>query len=288
MKRHLVLLAGLAIVPLAAFPDTARAAESFDSCKGTIASLPAVIGSAGTWCLTASLATSATSGAAITINSNNVTIDCYDYIVSGLAAGAGTATVGVLAVGRINVGVRNCHLRGFRIGIQGSGSTFLVRDNRIEASTIRGVSLGGDALVVADNQVVDTGGSSIGNGAAIGMSIGGNARVTGNNVTGVAARAASGQGAWGIHIADEGAPAQSLVEDNSVRSLVPDGVGLAVAIRSTSAGRISLRRNALFGEGTGIGLQCANAGGAVRENSLLGFATAISGCSSDGGNTVKP
>ena len=83
-------------------------------------------------------------------------------------------------------------------------------------------------------------------------------------------------------------PAQMLVEDNSVRALVPDGGALAVAIRSTAGGRVSLRRNALFGEGTGIGMQCANADGAVRDNSLLGFATAISGCSSDGGNTVKP
>ena len=288
MKRHFILLALAALAPLAAGPGTAQSAESFDSCKGTIASLPAVIGSPGTWCLSASLATAASSGAAITINTNNVTIDCNHFIVSGLPAGPATATIGVLAEGRINIGVRNCHLRGFRFAIQGSGSTFLVRDNRIEGATIRGVFLSGDALVVSGNQVVDIGGSTIGNGSAMGMSIAGTGRVSNNNVTGVAARDGSGQAVWGIHVGDDGAPAQMLVEDNSVRALVPDGGALAVAIRSTAGGRVSLRRNALFGEGTGIGMQCANADGAVRDNSLLGFATAISGCSSDGGNTVKP
>ena len=53
--------------------------ETFASCRGFIDSLPATITSGGTWCLDHDVATSMTSGAAIDIQSNNVTIDCNGF-----------------------------------------------------------------------------------------------------------------------------------------------------------------------------------------------------------------
>ena len=63
------------------------AAESYDSCTGFIESLPATISTQGVWCLRRNLATAMTSGNAITITVNNVTIDCNDFKIGGLAAG---------------------------------------------------------------------------------------------------------------------------------------------------------------------------------------------------------
>ncbi|HEY0661599.1 MAG TPA: hypothetical protein VGD21_09825, partial [Lysobacter sp.] len=68
-----ILLAG----PVA--PAPAQAAQSYDNCTGFIDSLPATITTQGTWCLRKDLSTAMSSGNAITIATNNVTIDCNDF-----------------------------------------------------------------------------------------------------------------------------------------------------------------------------------------------------------------
>src|SRR5688572_20901601 len=88
---HLLVLGLLAAVSLA----PARATESYDGCTGFIDSLPATISTPGTWCLRGHRYTSITSGAAIRITANNVTLDCNDFRLSGLGAGAGTLAVGI-------------------------------------------------------------------------------------------------------------------------------------------------------------------------------------------------
>jgi hypothetical protein len=288
MNPFRLLLPAVALAPLLLAAPAAEAAESYDSCKGTITSLPAIVATPGTWCLSADLATSMASGAAIQIATSNVTIDCNGFRLSGLGAGDGTATAGILATNKLNIGVRNCHVRGFKYGVQGQGTAFLIEDNRIEGSTQRGVSLIGDANIVRRNQVTDTGGSTAGLGAAYGLHVTGSSELAGNHISGVVARVGSGQGAWGIHVADDLTPAQIVIADNSVRNLVRDGAGTATGIRSVSTGRVTLRDNAVFGPGTGIGLQCANDGGSVRGNSILAFGSAIVGCSNDVDNVVKP
>jgi hypothetical protein len=288
MNSHRILAAALLVALAAQFPSVSRATESFDSCQGTIASLPTVVSTSGIWCLTGDLATSIATGSAIQITVNNVTIDCNGFRLGGLGAGDGTATIGVLASNKSGINVRNCHIRGFKYGVQGSGFAMVVEDNRIEGSTQRGVSLAGDGVVVRRNQVLDTGGSTVGGGTAYGIYASGSSDIADNQVVGVSARAGSGQSVWGIFVADVDAPGQIVVSGNSVRSLMRDGAGTETGIRSISAGRVSLRNNAVFGNAIGVGLRCDNDGGSVRENSILGFPTAIQGCSSDGGNIAKP
>src|SRR5688500_8114044 len=96
MSRHtslhcLILLAG----GLPFLPAQALAAESYQNCAGFIDTLPAVITSQGVWCLRKDLSTAMIAGAAIDIQANNVTIDCNDFKVGGLAAGAATNAYGV-------------------------------------------------------------------------------------------------------------------------------------------------------------------------------------------------
>jgi hypothetical protein len=46
-----------------------------------------MIGKQGVWCLRKDQSTANTSGSAITINTNNVTVDCNDFKIGELAAG---------------------------------------------------------------------------------------------------------------------------------------------------------------------------------------------------------
>lgn len=160
--RH-VLAAVLVLGSLSLLPGTARA-ETFNTCAGFIDSLPATINSQGTWCLRSNLSTAITSGKAITIATNNVTIDCNNFKIGGLAAGPGTFAVGIGAGTRLNATIRNCNIRGFRIGINlegSSGGNHLVEKNRVDNNTLAGIAVDGDGSMVRGNVVSDTGGTTI-------------------------------------------------------------------------------------------------------------------------------
>ena len=64
-----------------------RAAESYDGCAGFISSLPVTITTQGVWCLDRDLSTSNSAGPAVTIATNNVTVDCNGFKIGGLGAG---------------------------------------------------------------------------------------------------------------------------------------------------------------------------------------------------------
>src|SRR5687768_5499102 len=93
---------------------SARAAESYDNCVAYIDALPVVIGTQGVWCLRDNVSTAISSGAAITIATNNATIDCNDFKIGNLAAGPSTNAIGIQASNRRNATIRNCTIRGFR------------------------------------------------------------------------------------------------------------------------------------------------------------------------------
>lgn len=276
------------VLACAAGSSPAEAASSYDSCTGTIGALPAVISASGTWCMNVDRTTNLTSGSAITVTANNVTIDCNGFRLGGLAAGMATGTTGINATDRVNVVVRDCHVRGFRYGLQGSGDAFQVVGNRFEANTQRGIWLTGDHHTIRDNLVTDTGGSTIGAGAAYGIALFGSGDVLDNTIGGAYARAGSGSGAWGVYVADGGVASHPNVVGNRIRHVLSDGEGAGSAIRSAATGRATIVDNAMFGDGTGVGIRCANNTGAVRGNSILGFATGRVGCSNEGGNVAKP
>jgi parallel beta-helix repeat protein len=150
-----VLLAGLFLQSA-----IARAAESYDNCNNFIDSLPATISTQGVWCLRHDLSTNITSGAAIEITANNVTVDCNDFKLGGLAAGTGTGAVGIHGNDRQNITVRRCNIRGFCGGIvMLLGAGHLVEDNRLDNNLGAGISIGGAGKsLVRHNRVHDTGG----------------------------------------------------------------------------------------------------------------------------------
>ena len=149
----------LAILALALLPRAALAAESYDNCAGTVTSLPATISTAGVWCMNSDLTTSMTSGMAIKITSNNVTLDCNDFRLGGLGAGAATATTGIAVMEKSNVTVRNCNVRGFLYGVYLGGSSNVVEDSRFDANTRLGVYVSGYDFLVRRNSITHTGGT---------------------------------------------------------------------------------------------------------------------------------
>lgn len=276
----------LSLSALASAPATA--APSYDACDGFIEALPAVIGTQGTWCLDANLATALTSGIAIEVVTNNVTIDCTGHKIGGLSAGPLTETVGVQAVERINVTVTGCNLRGFKSAILLSGAGHLVERNRIEASTFRGIGMDAEQGIIRDNFVFNTGiFGTVATRTAI--LTGGDVDIVGNTIDGVDGDDIAGH-VTGI-FAD--ATFASRITGNTVRN-VQNGaalgttVGIAVGTESWYA---VVRDNMLFaatplGAVAPAGIACGATHVMARDNQIMGYVATVEGCNEIGNDLV--
>jgi hypothetical protein len=277
--------ATLLLIGLAAAPTRVHAAQSYDNCTGFITSLPATITTQGTWCLNADLTTATTSGNAITVAANNVTIDCNDFKLGGLAAGAGTLTTGIFADTRDNLTIRRCNIRGFYRGtILVNGTGHLVEDNRFDSNTVFGAYVGGNGSIIRRNLVIATGGSSVA-GSSFGIYSIGSVDVLDNTVNGVTATGTNNN-AFGIFTSNN---PDGSISGNRVRGVVKTATGIAYGIYNSNSSRIMLGNNQVVGDGSvgSIGLRCADARGRAINNMVSGFATGISNCSNDG-NIIDP
>jgi len=267
------LLAALALLAgLAAAPGSAMASQSYDNCTGFIDSLPTTIFSQGTWCLDKNLSTAITSGAAINIIANNVTIDCNDFKVGGLAAGDASTAWGIYAYDRQNVTVRHCNVRGFKEGIHLGGGGHLVEDNRLDNSLRYGIYVSGENNLVQRNRVYDTGG--VANEAA---GIDADADVIDNTVAGVL----SENYAFGILVGGA-----HKVRNNRVRGLQGDGGVYGIQLYSPGSA-VDGNQLAVPAGSRGYGIldSSSGSGTACSNNVVSGFRTPMQGCVDAGGNT---
>ena len=137
-----------------------------------ITALPAVITVQGIYCFTGNLQTAITSGNAIDIQTNNVVLDLNSFKLGGLAAGPGTNANGIHANDRQNITIKNGTIRGFFIGIflgdSGASASqgHVVEDIRADQNTAVGIEVQGSGNIVRNNQVVATGGTTLGGGNA--------------------------------------------------------------------------------------------------------------------------
>lgn len=151
------------------FPDgSVQASAAFPAASTctAITYIPYTIIYEGVYCFTEHLSYSVTSGNAITINADNVTINMNGWKLDGLAAGTGTTAYGIYAYQRKNITIRNGSIRGFRRGIYledaspyTTSSVHLVEDVLVDGSTQIGIMVKGQGCRVRNNQVVDTGGA---------------------------------------------------------------------------------------------------------------------------------
>lgn len=284
-----------ALVPvalaLALLPVAPAHAETTATCAGYIDALPATISTPGTWCLRKDLGTSLQSGYALTIDSNNVTLDCNGFRLGGLAAGDATGAFGVVALNRMNATVRNCSIRGFYFGTYLVGAGHAVLDSRFDQNTHVAVFVQGPGLAVRGNRVLDTGGSTnealIGAAGALGLWIEGDGDVVGNSVLHTAATPGRGGGATGIlHYGVHGT-----LRDNTVGGLQGDGEGGVRGISGQMQGaRVSVRDNHVSAGGWnpvgGTGIYCFSATTVAKGNVVDGLTTGLSGCHDGGDNTA--
>jgi hypothetical protein len=293
MYLKLLLGAALALACSLSSND-AVAAHSYDSCTNFVTSLPATITTQGNWCLNKDLSTGISSGAAITINANNVTLDCNDFKIGGLSAGVATAAVGIASSNRNNITVRNCNVRGFLKGIQvGEGNTsgHLIERNRIDNPTWVGMDIIGDGAVVRENRVLNVGGTTAVTNVwrAVGIYSQGDVEILGNLVSGVYATPGSNGHAVGIQAGNNAAGS---IIDNNVKNILADGSGWSYGVDLFGvAGRVSVDSNNVIGPGTpnSLAVTCAEGNNVVLAGNLAsGWKYAQNDCAHDGGNIIIP
>lgn len=266
-------------------PGSAMAAESFDSCKGFITSLPAKITTSGTWCLKQNLSTLAATGTGITVAANDVTLDCNGFSLDNSAAGAATRTAAIRAHNLSGVTVRNCKIRGFQFGIYLTGTTglHLIEDNHLDSNTFAGIWVTGDGSILRRNVVLDTGGSTA-TTRAFGIYSSQSADLIDNTVAGVFAGSGDTFG-----IRTDGNAAGSIAH-NRIRGVARSSAGVARGIHNYNSGRITVADNNVSGNGSAgsQGIVCSGPSGRAKNNVVVGFPASIYLCANAGGNDTSP
>jgi hypothetical protein len=268
---------------------TAQAAQSYDNCRRFIDSLPATISTQGVYCLRKDLATNLASGNAIEIQANNVTINCNDFKIGGLAAGDGSQEVGIHADGPQNVTVRHCNIRGFSYGMDLYGDGLLVEDNRLDNNLYTGIKVEGDRNLVRHNRIYATG-DLAGATAAYGIyadsgASNGGADIIDNVVDGVitanATQVVCGIASWGAN--------GTRISGNRIAGLaLTGGTGQAYGIRTPLSTNLAISGNRIVAQapgthGLGIGSDSSNF---CAGNTVANFATTLvmDACQDVGGN----
>jgi hypothetical protein len=286
--KSIVLVSLLAI---AAWANPAHAARSYDNCTGVITSLPAVIDTPGIWCLKQNLSTAITTGNAITINTDDVTVDCKDFILDGSSAGLGTDAIGIYTSNHSRATVRHCNVNGFGWGfVLLYGSKYVIERNRLFGITFVGMSILGDGTVIRYNRVLNTGRTNDYIDAHA-INAAGSMDVYDNTVSGVVAAQGGGGFVAGIGVDDISASNVhgSNIRGNRVSGLKPDSSGQAIAIGAGSSYTV-LRNNIVIADsgGTTQGLSCGAAFIRARNNLVNGFSIPMSNCGDAGGNDISP
>jgi len=262
----------------------ARAAESYDNCTGFITSLPAIVDTPGTWCFNKDLSTALTNGSAIQISSDNVTIDCNNYKLGGLAAGEGTLEWGIATFNHANITIRHCNIRGFSFGVALSNSDLvadgghLIEDNRFDSNTNYGIYVTGNGSLIRRNVVNDTGFINL-DGGGEGIVASGWVDVIDNTVAGVTAT--SNYSARGIEVGGD----NGSIAGNRVSGVHGNASTQVTGIFAGSS-HTTVRDNNISGinVGSSYGIYCSNNGAVAKDNIINNMGAAITNCSDGGGN----
>ncbi len=257
-----------------------------------ITTLPAIITVQGIYCFTADRTTSMTSGNAIEIQTNNVTIDFNHFKLGGLAAGAGTSARGVYAQDRKNITLRNANIRGFYFGVylddtstgnKDSGG-HIIEDSRLDGNLYKSIELQGAGNIVRRNQILNTGGST-GVTSALGIvNTGPGAEIIDNHVHNTFSSTAPAAGIALSHNSDA-----VLVLRNRVSETTSTGGGFTFGIFHDLGSRVLIQDNQIV-NASATGTTAIDGVSATEclavNNTLINFTTFIATCTDGGGNTT--
>ena len=257
------------------FSSTARAETT--QCT-PITTIPMTITTQGIYCLTGNLAGNLASVTAITIITNNVTIDMNGYKLGNLAAGAGTGSDGIDAQDRKNITIRNGTIRGFHTGIWLAGplsSGHLVENMRMDGNTYRGIRVDGKGATVRNNQVVTSGGTTVPtfvDAQGILVRNGYGARIINNSVADTVEQ--TGAISYGIRCSY---CSGTLIENNHISNSTA-GVGTSYGVYVDNSSNTLGIGNRITSN-IDFAIFCINGvGGKLSNNRTAGVTTAYSGC----------
>jgi hypothetical protein len=244
-----------------------------------IPSLPYTISTQGIYCLTHNLDTSITTGNAIEITVNNVTIDLNGFKLGGLGAGTATQANGIYANEKKNITIRNGIVRGFNAGIflddtapYGESSGHLVEDILADQNRVYGLTIFGTGSVIRNNRVVLTGGWTGGSyGLALGITAAGDdVRVLNNEVVNTFGL---GTGAGvGILLVNSH---RGFVQGNRVsQATAAAGTDLARGIDIAVSDNAVITDNRVADVGYGILFRAGNGSGKYMNNLVIGASVA--------------
>ena len=231
------------------FPDgTVQLSAAAPPCI-PITDIPITITESGVYCLTDNLATSITTGNAITLDADNITIDLNGWMLDGSGAGMATEATGIYSYQLNNITVRNGTIQGFHYGVQLDVDTVTYsasRGNlieRIRASANTGAALftKGMGTIIRHNHIVNTGNSTISpNYWAVGISsYGTNCQVLNNTINNTTA---SGSGtADAIYMRNANS---SIIEGNQVSGLYSGALNM-YGIHLVSSHGVIVRGNSI-------------------------------------------
>jgi hypothetical protein len=269
-------------VVLAVCLARAGAADETTWCNSFVDSLPYTITAQGHYCLRKNLSTAITTGAAVDIQSDFVTLDLNGFKIGGGAAGLDTATVGVTSTDRKNVIVRNGNIRGFRIAVSlgdvaGASQGNIVENIQADENTLGGILVAGRGNLVKGCRIVSTGNATIdttSGRATYGIvAVGDLNEIVDNSVQETIPTALTGDGsAHGIWV--EGGLGTS-IRDNRVGNAVTgtDSYGIHVG---TAALGVQVTGNVIFFQEFGIFYEGGSTG-TYRNNLLRATVTSYTG-----------
>lgn len=224
----------------------------------SLADLPLSITQPGSYYLTESINYTPTSGHAISIDSDNVTLDLMGFTISGTDA---TSVNGITAWARHNIEIRNGTVRDFAHGISESsdGSNYRIMNVRSLSNLRRGINLNGTGHTVS--------GCTVSDNEDVGIFCGENSSVIGS-------RAVTSK-YQGIRVMDNGTVKECTAIDNGSRGIETG--------RNSSVLDCVVRDNESFG--ISVGSHSRVIDNTCRANSSSGIVT-YEGCVVSG-NTVS-
>lgn len=257
-----------------------------------ISSAPYIISAPGFYCLTADLTTNNPSSGfyAISIQADNVVLDLNGHRIGGVAAGAGTQAIGITAVDKRYITIRNGSIRGYRVGISAGDSNqfgattaqgWLIENLRLDQNTYIGIFLAAKNSIARNNRIIATGnGSTPSSTEAVGIyAAGHNIRILENDITQLSASFGGVIGIW-MNYANG-----AFVSGNRISDLSSPSWATAIEVYAADQGIIRHNSMLLASAPSSTGLALSGTTNFVYlDNIAQGFGTAYSGGTDLGNN----
>ena len=237
-----------------------------------ITAIPTTLYSPGIYCLTGDLLTGITSGAAIDIKGDNITIELNGHRLGGGSAGSSTTASGIRTWNSTGTVIRNGSIKGFYAAVALSGGRAnLVEGIRADGNYVVGINSTSTQTVIRNNQISNTGGSTAQTSAPWAHGIlatGQGTAILNNNIANVA----STGDASGIAVVSN----DCVVNSNRISTVSSAtrayGIHLSTSKRPVAVGNVMTGVQAPASTGIRGGNDVI-----ARDNQINGYATGIDG-----------